>query len=303
MSAAQSIEPGTAPRINFRNILLATDFSPASETALVYATAIARRYDAKMYVAHVIKSDAYQLVPAEAMSATQQQTWRYAEQQMTDLLISGRLRGIQHQVLLKQGEVWEVLEQVVQAHDVNLVVLGTRGRTGLRKLILGSTAEEVFRLSPVPMLTVGPKVVKDTELRLGNILYATNFRPNSLAAAPYAFSLARENGARLTMLHVVTEAAPALAEEMQRVTDHYLDCLQEIVPGDFPQDPELVVKFGAPAETILKVAEEKNADLIVIGVRPVEDEKEQLPPPKAYRLVCSSRCPVLTVRGKIRKQQ
>lgn len=123
MSAAQSIEPGTAPRINFRNILLATDFSPASETALVYATAIARRYDAKMYVAHVIKPDAYQLVPAEAMSATQQQTWRYAEQQMTDLLISGRLRGIQHQVLLKQGEVWDVLEQVVQAHDVDLVVL------------------------------------------------------------------------------------------------------------------------------------------------------------------------------------
>lgn len=301
MSAAQSIEPATAARIGFRNILLATDFSPASQTALVYATAIARRYDAKMYVAHVIKPDTYQLVPAEAMSATQQQTWRYAEQQMTDLLISGRLRGIQHQVLLKQGEVWDVLEQVVHAHDVDLVVLGTRGRTGLRKLILGSTAEEVFRLSPVPMLTVGPKVVKEAELKLSNILYATNFRPNSLAAAPYAFSLARENGAKLTMLHVVTQAA-ASAQDTQRVTDHCKDCLQEIVPGDFPQDPELVVEFGAPAETILKVAEEKNADLIVIGVRPVEDEAEHLPPPKAYRLVCSSRCPVLTVRGKKKKQ-
>lgn len=298
MSAPQMIEPAAAARVGFRNILFATDFSEASQSALLYATAIARRYDAKMFVAHVIKPDSYQLVPAEMMSSTQQQTWRYAEQQMTDLLVSGRLRGIQHQVMIKQGEVWETLEKIVHESGIDLVVIGTRGRTGIRKFLLGSTAEEVFRLSPVPMLTVGPKVPTEGDLKFDSILYATNFRPNSLAAAPYAFSLARENGAHLTMLHVVTETTAASQQDTQRVTDHLKDCLQEIVPRTFPHDPELRVEFGDPAETILRVAEEKNADVIVIGVRPVEDEKETLPPPKAYKLVCSSKCPVLTVRGK-----
>lgn len=301
MTAPQAIMPVPGTRAGFRSILLATDFSESSQAALQYATAIARRYDSKMFVAHVIRPDSYQLVPSEMMSSTQQQTWRYAEQHMTDLLISGRLRGIQHQVQIKQGEVWEVLEQIVRLQGIDLVVMGTRGRTGIRKFLLGSTAEEIFRLSPVPMLTVGPRVPTAGDLNFDSILYATNFRPNSLAAAPYAFSLARENGAHLTMLNVVTETTAASAQDTERVTDHIKQCMQEIVPADFPNDPELVVEFGAPADTILKVAEEKQADVIVIGVRPVEDEAEHLPPPKAYKLVCGSHCPVLTVRGQKKK--
>src|SRR2546425_13306941 len=93
------------------NILWATDFSSSSETALSYATSIGRRYNSQVYVAHVIRPEAYQLVPPEASGMALEQTRRYAEQQMADLLVSGRLRGIPHQVLLGEGELWSVLSR------------------------------------------------------------------------------------------------------------------------------------------------------------------------------------------------
>ena len=182
-TAVKKVSPET--RIRLRNILWTTDFSSPSEAALLYATSIARRYDSQMYMAHVIRPDAYQLVPPEAFGAALEQTRRYAEQQMGELLISGRLRGIPHQVLLGEGDLWVVLSDMLAKHGVDLIVAGTHGRTGVRKLLLGSVAEEIFRLAPCPVLTVGPKVIQEVpaESELRHILYATDFTPTAERAA------------------------------------------------------------------------------------------------------------------------
>jgi len=287
--------------VTLRNILCATDFSSISEAALLYATAIARRYDSQVYLAHVIRPDAYQLVPPEASVAALTQTRRYAEQQMGELLVSGRLRGIPHQVLLGEGELWGVLSNMLAEHDVDLAVVGTHGRRGVPKMLLGSVAEEIFRLAPCPVLTVGPRVPREvpSEVELRHILYATDFTPTADRAAAYALSLAQEHCARLTVVHVVPESTQPSIKNKALLQTFFTKRLRALVPqeADLWCDPELVVEFGSPADGILKLAGVRQVDLAVLGVRRSANFPGHLPPATAYKVVCQAQCPVMTVRG------
>ncbi len=293
-------------RVAMRNILLATDFSHSSDAALAHAASIARRYDAKMFLAHVIRPDAYQLVPPEATVVALEQTRRYAEQQMASLLISGRLRDIPHQVLLGTGELWTVLSDLMSQHEIDLIVVGTHGRTGVRKLLLGSAAEEIFRMASCPVLTVGPKVevpegaalVRDP-LSRRRFLYATDFTAHSERAAAYAVSLAQENQAHLTLLHVVKEAGEVSEHNRARLVEFFNKRLRSLLPdeADLWCEPEIIVEFGEPADGILKVAAETKTELIALGVRKAGTFPGHLPPATAYKVVCQATCPVLTVRG------
>ncbi len=299
-SSAMKVVDGHTP-IALKNILFATDFSATSEAALNHALSIARRYDSQVYVAHMIRSEAYHLVPFQAISAVLEHARIYAEKQMGDLLISGRLRGIPHQVLIGEGELWPVLSEMIEKHDIDLVVVGTHGRAGARKLLLGSVAEEVFRLSSRPVLTVGPKVSGEApaETELHRILYATDFTPNSERAAAYALSLAQEHQAHLTLLHLVREEMEISAHGRARLVDFFARRMRQIVPPDAELwcEPEFRVDFGSPADGILKVAADQQADLIVLGVRRSATFAGHLPPATAYKVVCQAHCPVLTVRG------
>ena len=295
------------PRVSMRNILLATDFSHSSDAALAHAASIARRYDAKMFVAHVIRPDAYQLVPPEATTVTLEQTRRYAEQQMAGLLISGKLRDIPHQVLLGTGELWGVLAEMLSQHEIDLIVVGTHGRTGVRKLLLGSAAEEIFRMATCPVLTVGPKVevlegaaaAAPDPLSRRRFLYATDFTAHSERAAAYAVSLAQENQAHLTLLHVVQESADVSAHNRARLVEFFTKRLRDLLPTEAEMwcEPEIIVEFGEPADAILKVAGDTKSELIALGVRRAGTFPGHLPPATAYKVVCQAHCPVLTVRG------
>lgn len=293
-------------RVSMRNILVATDFSHSSDAALAHAASIARRYDAKMFVAHVIRPDVYQLVPPEVTAVTLEQTRRYAEQQMASLLISGRLRDIPHQVLLGTGELWPVLSELLGQHEIDLIVVGTHGRTGVRKLLLGSAAEEIFRMASCPVLTVGPKVTVPNgsapapdPLSRRRFLYATDFTAHSERAAAYAVSLAQENQAHLTLLHVVQESADVSPHNRARMVEYFTKRLRELLPDEAEMwcEPEIIVEFGEPADTILKVAREAQAEVIALGVRKAGTFPGHLPPATAYKVVCQAHCPVLTVRG------
>jgi nucleotide-binding universal stress UspA family protein len=287
--------------VRLRNILCATDFSSSSDAALSYAAAIARRYDSQLHLAHVIRPEAYEAVPPMAITAALEQTRLYAEKQMSEVLISGRLRGIPHQVLIGEGDFWPVLSGMIRNNEVDLIVAGTHGRTGVRKLLLGSVAEEMFRLAKCPVLTVGPHVPRDVAAEVGfrNILFATDFSPNSGTAAAYALSLAQEHCARLTLLHAVEEASKSSQANTTMLRSHFTQLLKEFVPPEAGQwcDPEYVVEFGEAADTILKVAADRRADLIVMGVRKSATFPGHLPPSTSYRVVCVAHSPVLTIRA------
>jgi nucleotide-binding universal stress UspA family protein len=209
--------------------------------------------------------------------------------------------------------VGDVLSEIIRENEIDLLVAGTRGRTGFGKLLLGSVAEELFRTATCPVLTVGPKAPKlnglpehhgigevpPIKVEFGQILYATDFSAHSLAAASYAFSLAREFRARLALLHVIEEYGEHLHSRPGPI-DTALRRLEQLQPDDavLCYSPESIVQFGSPADHVLQTAAEREVDLIVLGARPRNVEAAtHLPRATAHRVVANARCPVLTVRA------
>jgi len=182
MINAQAIEKGAeAPLpINkehfFKNILLATDFSPASEQALEYAASLARRYGSTIYLTHIISLDGYPMMAPELAASSLQKMHVEADEGFRELLKSGRLMALPYQAVIQEGNLWPAIEESIQKYDIDLLVVGTHGIGALRKILLGSGAEEIFRKARVPVLTVGPSAGKEPpyELEFKNILFATS---------------------------------------------------------------------------------------------------------------------------------
>lgn len=291
-------------RVTLNNILYLTDFSEPSEAALPFAAAIAREYGAKIYAYHVLIPAGYlytapELVPAglEAQEESAQDNMKRVEAQLV---------GLPHEGIVERGTgIWPSLEHAIEEYHADLIVLGTHGRTGAEKLLLGSVAEEVFRRSHVPVLTIGPGAHRRLHAggKFRHVLYGTDFSKESLAAAPYAISMAQENQAQLILLHVMRPSGTPLSEkEAQDEISNAMFQLHEIVPASAELwcTAEAVVAQGNPAEKILETAKQKGADLIVLGVRDRRGylgAATHLERATAHKVVVHAACPVLTVRG------
>jgi nucleotide-binding universal stress UspA family protein len=290
----------TQVHVQLKNILFPTDFSSAANSALPYAAEIARRYGAKLYTVHVLPSNAYAEFP-ETWPIFVERAMTEAKQQAGELL--SHLKGVEAEGLVRSGDIWTVIEEIVEGCKIDLIVLGTHGRTGWGKVLLGSVAETIFRKALCPVITVGPHCSADPKrsVEFHQILFATNFSPESLVAAPYAVSLAQENQAKLTLLHVVEDPKSGLGNPDQLVPPE-LPMLCRIFPKDARLwcEPEFLVEEGIAAGKILQIATEKKADLIVLGVHPPRgplQAETHLPMTTAHRVVSQAPCPVLTVRG------
>lgn len=287
-------------KIALKNILFTTDFSPISETARHFAESIARRYGSKLIAAHVISPLETRMVPPEAWGASQQALDEAANLQMDSL--DQQLGKLPHETVVCHGLVWDAISDLIVQKEADLIVMGTHGRSGLGRLLMGSTAEEVFRQAPCPVLTIGPKVsaAATAEAEFKHIVLATSLTADSPALL-YALSLAQEFQALVTIVYVSQRKAPA-PDELERIVEMQTRELHDLVePADeLWCSPEYVVRFGMPAPEILQVAAEKQADLIVLGVRPAEghlDAATHTASAIAHSVVCGAHCPVLTVRG------
>ena len=271
------------------NIVAAVDFSSTSMTALRYALLLARQYGATLYLTHIA-----------ANTADADHAWREGQKLTTNLLISGELRGIPHKLLVGQGEIWQGLAPIVKENNIDMIVVGTHGRTGLAKVLLGSVAERIFRQAHCPVLTVGPKSPEPSVGRgLPKLLYATDFTPQSLGAADYAFSLAQQYQSRLTLLHVIAQE-PADANTKRVAIEETMARLKGVGSADAQSStaPEYVVRFGPAGKTILNVAAERTPDLIVLGVtQPAEGAFAGRRWTNASEVTSEAACPVLTIRG------
>lgn len=288
-------------KVALTKILVTTDFSPESDRALDYALALARRYDARIYLAHVLTPDPFLYAEPALAEATYEKIRQAAEQGMADILVSGKLRGIPHEVLLEEGNVWPVIAKMIEKHEIDLVITGTHGRGKVQKVLIGSVAEEIFRQADCAVMTVGPRFKGElkSEVELKSILFATDFGAGAEKAAAYAFSLAQEHGARLNMLHVIEEATAFTEESVRHQRDYNVEKLRQLVPAGAENwcKPEFRATFGAAAEEILTLARETNADLIVMGAKTRKSLAGHVPVTIAYNVVVKASCPVLTVRG------
>jgi nucleotide-binding universal stress UspA family protein len=195
---------GLQARISLKNILYPTDFSPAAAAALPYVKGLSKQYEAAVHAVHVRAPATYRIVGPEMVPQVIEAAEELAKLDAQHL--HEMLAGIPHDVSVSEGAtLWPTLIETINEKNIDLIVIGTRGRTGIGRTLLGSVAEEIFRRAPCPVLTVGPHISKDTNRRLEmkEILYATSLSPESLKALPYAVSLAQEHQARHTVLHVI----------------------------------------------------------------------------------------------------
>lgn len=292
-------------QISFQRILFATDLSPASKTALPYVAAIARHFGSLTYLAYIIPPEAYSLIPPNERDTALEKLQGAIESEMAGVRAMPLLKGLSHEVLIDHGDVWPTLSAMVEQHDVNLIAIGTHGRRGVEKLLLGSTAEEILRLSHKPVLMVGPEtpVVPETKALPHRILYATDFSAESEPAMRYAYFLAREYRASLVFLHIAEDVwKEPLSTRMQAADFFRMRFLEKHWALDEEGvQPEFRVDFGPRAERILESAAKQRIDLLVLGVRGTRYPKfaAHLPGPTAYDVVSQARCPVLVIRREV----
>ncbi len=305
MSAVQPISAVSSPQLELKHILVTTDFSECSRMALQQAAAIARLHGSDLVVLHV--------VPPEPMinSALEPATWEYetvvqqAKEAMTTAQSDENLAGVKYEYLVETGGFEAVLQDAIRGREISLVVLGTHGRTGMKKMILGSVAEEIFRLASCPVMTIGPDVMPTllTHGRFQSVLYATDFSAASRKALPFALGFAQESAARFTLAHVLEEGSVSAMYLHDQLATNARKELEAMVPAHsriaFPPDVEVV--SGYPVEEILRIARKNQVDLIVLGVHKASGvgarTSAHLPWTIASTVVCHAKCPVLTVRG------
>ena len=300
--------------LSVRNVLFATDFSATSEAALPYATAICRRFHSTLHLVHVL-SDAGLLMMTGGVDYVSMGTiYEDAQNEAKEKLeqISAHFETIPHRNYVRHGVVWKNLAELIEQNEIDLVVVGTHGRTGIGKLLLGSVAESILRHAPCPVLTVGPNVsgraklpafqhqgndLAPVELEIRQVIFATNFANSAARVAQEAAWLAEEFHSRLTLMHVMEDSTPLGSKP--EPTEESLRKLRDLVPrkSELQYTPETLVDFGNAPQRILRVAEEREADIIVLGARAQADiAATHLPWSAAHHVIAQAHCPVLTIR-------
>lgn len=283
------------PRIAVKNLVVATDFSPASELALQYATAIARRYESKIHLVHAIADGKLEAAKPHTGALFSRGTEVEATEKLNAL--AAGMRDVECSLWVLKGTEEQVVERLLSFDQVDLVVIGTHGAKGFRRLAIGSAAEHFFRHIRCAVLAVGPSARPCRgEWEPRHLLLATDLQSQEARATHCALLLAAEHEARLTLLHVAPPAPAPFPENQHVVARPYFELrLKELLAykpePDFPV--EYLVEFGdETVAEILRVARERASDVIVLSVHRAEPWGLHFVH-EAYRIVAEAPCPVL----------
>ena len=256
------------PTIAVKNILVATDFSPASELAIDYAGAIARRYGSRLHLVHALpppshgQSPANDIVKVKQAEADAVERLRAEAKTCVDIECS--------QWVLK-GTPLEVVDRLLSFHQIDLVVVGSHGAKGLRRLSVGSAAEHFFRHVHCPVLAIGPSMSGRRPVwEPKRVLLTTDLQSDESAAAKCAVLIASEHDAHLTLLHVAPPAPAPFPDDQGTMARSYFELrLRELLSykPELEYPAELLVEFGEDAVSeIVRVARVQAMDLIVLSV-------------------------------------
>ncbi len=295
------MKPNSVTDLRVKNILGLTDFSACSQKALLYAVKIARIQSSKLTLLQIVPPQ-LGMPPDPRRDQSVRAAMGEMKKLQADLLSEGALREIHHQSLVRRGKNWNVISRILKLQGTDLIVMGTHGRTGLKKLILGSFAEDVFRQASCPVLTVGPsvpdQVVAESPRR---ILFLDNDSYASKAAEPYAYQLGRAPGAQLTLLGVVhpgllSNGNSGGEERLKHAKKHLLATGLYAAWRQGGVTPKVLTEMGPKVETILRVGDTTAADLMILGISGKDNDPASFEWADAYQVACSAHCPVLTVR-------
>jgi nucleotide-binding universal stress UspA family protein len=292
--------------ITVSHILCPVDLSDLSARAVAYALAMARWYEARLTLLHVFVNtgvvDLPPIVLEQADRAAILDDMRH---------LAEPSQGLPVEVLVREASdaPAEILQQA-KALGADLLVIGSHGRTGFERLLLGSVTEKVLRKAQCPVMVV-PRNAPGADGRpghFGRILCPVDFSDASVTALTYALSIAQESDATLTVMHAI-EVPPELSEHMPP-SDVNLDAiraaavaaslerLRDLIPASVRTfcTVETLVVEGAAYRQVLQVAAERHSDLIVMGVQGRGAVDLLIFGSNTARVSRAATCPVLVVR-------
>jgi len=286
-------------------ILLATDCSREAVRAQEVAVVVAKTCRAELDILTVLETP-------PGMDPEYQVNQMYLEQLEKD---AGKVvdrvvgeaggRGVQTKVRILRGIPAQQINETARELKSDLVVMGTRGRTGLAHVLLGSTAEGVVRGAPCPVLTVRSVASGTQPVQLTRILVAVDFSDCSLEALEYTVQAAREFSASVTILHVIEAASYGLdftlshagdAKRTAEALDRRLGEFTALFKGQgFAAQHQL--QRGMPGAVIPDVARTGEADLIIMGTHGRRGFSHLVSGSVAEAVLRDAPCPVLTIKS------
>jgi nucleotide-binding universal stress UspA family protein len=295
--------------LDVRCILCPVDFSDAARHALAHAVTVARWYRSRIVALHVGSPVMFNppiilaALPeaANAIPAGRQQI----EAQLREWLAPAVAAGLETDVIVTEGPVAAHILDRARTLPADLIVIGSHGRAGVERLILGSVTETVVREATCPVMTVPPAAAATSQLPFTHLLCPVDFSRSSLAALRFAFSLAQESDARLTLLNVFEGArepslreadTPEFRSRWESETERELAALVPDTVRDWCS-PDVTVAFGRAPDRILDLALTDRADLIVMGVQGRTAMDLILFGSTTNRVIRQASCPVLTLRS------
>ena len=290
-----------------KNILCPVDRSPSSLEAFTYAIALARWQRARLNLLEVIEAA---LPPGGSRVAEDNSvptdTLTALERDLRRVLTARRASDVRVKIFMRRGKVVQEILAQAQASRADLVVIGSHGRGGVQRLVLGSVAEKVLRLATCPVLTIrsGATVARRSRSPFGTILCATDFSAAANRGVAYAKRLAKEANAKLVVMHAIewpfeeAVTSGAVAELRKSIESSARDKLARLLPRSSSDGSgaQAVLTLGKASAAIIKVARARSVDLIVMGVSGRGATDVALLGSTTHQVIREGTRPVLTVR-------
>jgi len=291
--------PATDSLPTFHRLLVATDFSPASQAAFRTALDNCSALGASLVILHVFEYSESAppetgglLIELQALRERCGVTLEEMRQQAAQM-------GVPCETFLENGIAPSLILDFIEGKNIDLAVLGTNALHGFERLVFGSTAEAVLRKAPCPVLTVGPRVAQCAKNGKpdGPIIFATDFDFTTIHAIRFAARFANLNGSPLHCLHVLPRTLEA-GSQCEIVPSIMSEALQQVAAesGVIIDPPTCATTFGSEISyAVVDYAREKHARLIVLGVRQASLLASHVPEHITYRIITEANCPVLTM--------
>jgi nucleotide-binding universal stress UspA family protein len=279
--------------VTFEHILVPTDFSEVSQRALEYAKTLAKQGNSELLLVHVTPP-LNLITPPEAAWIDESEIETMHQVQLDQRSAALVSEGYRAHAISLAGSLYDELLSAIKQYKVDLIVLGTHGRKGVDRLLLGSDAEAMMRRAHCPVLCVGPAVpdLQNEKWSLREVICATTFDPRSAEVAAYAHKLAAQYGAELVFFHVKSPGSQADVDWVS-----FEEAFRHYVPEDSGKSSWLRTRLAstAPGASIVDLAKQRGSDLIVMGAHHASSMATHLPPGTAAKVLMESPCPVLTL--------
>jgi len=294
--------------LEIKQILCPIDFSEFSIRAYHHAQSLAEHYRAKLVTQHIVELWRYPYADYVASTGDYAEFCRAlregGNEQLQEFVKNHTHNEIQPELVVQQGAAPDSILSFAQARKTDVIVMGTHGRRGFDRLMLGTTTDRVMRRAPCPVLAVckpphdsmaAPEERSHVH-HLSQVLFCTDFSENSERALNYAISATAEYGAELTLLHVLEEIpSPARKEEAIATATEQLD---KLIPPEGRKTLKIktAVRIGKPYRQIVQLALEAQTDLVTMGVRGRGALDLAVFGSTTYRVMQLGPCPVLAVQ-------